>query len=92
MSKVCVGEEVRDFGYVLHRWHTDHGLEGVKRMNITLVHTEFRIVNFIRIQRKLICSDSSCFVTCGSKMVRNAPVEEEPNSNAFFFLVQDLSV
>jgi len=52
---VCVGEEVGVFGYVLilRRWQTDHGLEGVKLMKITLVHTMFRIVNFIRIQRKL---------------------------------------
>ena len=84
MTKVCVGEKVGDFGYVLRGWHTDHGSDDVKLMKMTLVHTMFRIVNFIRIQRKLICSDSSCVVMCGSKKVRKTPVDEEPNSSAFF--------
>lgn len=82
---MSVGEEVGAFGHVLRRWCTDHELEGIKLMKMTLVHTVFRMVNFIRIQRKLICSNSSYVVTCGSKRVRKTPVEEESNSNVFFF-------
>jgi len=52
-------------------------------MKMTLVHTVYRNVNFIRIQRKLMYSDSSYVETCGSKTVRKTPVEDEANSNAF---------
>jgi len=78
-----VGEEIGAFGYVLRNWYTDHGLEGIKLMKMTLVHTVYRNVNFIRIQRKLMYSDSSYVETCGSKTVRKTPVEDEANSNAF---------
>lgn len=86
-----MGEEVGVFGYVLRIWQNDHGLKGVKLMKSTFVHTMFIIVIFIVIQRKLICSDSSYVVMCGSKKIRKTPVEEEPNNNAFF-LVQDRAV
>jgi len=82
---VCVGEEIGAFVYVLRSWHTDQALEGVKLIKMTLVHTVFRIVNYIRIQRKIIYSDSSYVVTCSSKTLRKTPVEEEANSNAFIF-------
>ena len=84
---VCewVGEEIGAFGYVLRSWHTDYDLEEVKLMKMTLVHIVFRIVNFIRIQRKLIYSDCSYVVTCGSKTVRKTPVEEEEEEEAMLF-------
>jgi hypothetical protein len=44
MSKVRVVEEVGVFGYILRRWQTGHGLEGVRLVKITLVHTAFRML------------------------------------------------